>query len=93
MDNHRKVKWGTTALLFVYAVSLVWLWNRTGFPDSLGVQTGDGRMSVLENWYYSYLLLQRHQVLDVVTFIYMWAFIGFFGWLAYKFRKAKSDAE
>jgi len=52
-----------------------------------------GKTGLLENWYYSYLLLQPHHFLDVLTFIYMWAIvIGFVAWLGFKkLRKANSS--
>ena len=97
----RKASWWKTILfVLAYMIPLFWLWNRTDFPDSFGIHiTAHGKVGLTESWYYSYLLLERHRILDVVTFIYMWVVIvGFVGWVAFKqLRKIKfslySDAE
>src|SRR6185437_7616763 len=55
-----------------YFIPLFWLWNHIDFPDSLGIQiTAHGKAGLLENWYYSYLLVERHRILDVFAFAYM----------------------
>src|SRR3569623_2169666 len=71
-------------LSLLYMIPLFWLWIHANYPDSLGVHiTAHGKTGLLENWWYSYLLVERHQVLDVVTFLYMWApAVVFLGWLA-----------
>jgi hypothetical protein len=74
----------TTILFMVlYFVPLFILQSLTDFPNSFGVhEMSHGRGRALEDWFYSYLLLQRHQVLDVITFAYMWApIVGFIAWL------------
>ena len=88
----RTTWWKTILFCLAYMIPLFWLWTGTDFPDSLGIHiTAHGRVGLLENWYYSYLLLQRHHVLDIITFIYMWSIvIGFIGWIAFKqLRKTK----
>lgn len=77
-----KVLLGTLA----YMIPLFWLWNRTDYPDSLGVTiTAHGKAGLLENWYYSYLLVERHRVMDDLTFLYMWApILGLIAWFAAK---------
>src|SRR5438067_12685369 len=69
-----------------YILPLLLLWSATGFPDSLGVHISThGKSRLLENWYYSSLLLRRHSLLDLITFLYMWApILGLVGWLAFK---------
>ncbi|HVH86190.1 MAG TPA: hypothetical protein VM912_05660, partial [Terriglobales bacterium] len=69
-----------------YMIPLFWLWNRADYPDSFGVQiTAYGKAGLMESWYYSYLLLQRHHVLDVITFIYMWSVVvGSIAWIIFK---------
>jgi len=75
--------WKILLATLAYLIPLFWLWERVNFPDSLGVQiAAHGRVGLLENWYYSYLLLGRHRFLDIVTFAYMWAPpVGYVGWL------------
>jgi hypothetical protein len=67
-----------------YAIPLEILWTKCRYPDSLGVQITDhGKAGMLEKWWYSYLLIQRHRPLDVATFAYMWLPIaGLIGWFA-----------
>lgn len=92
VDKAGRASWWKTILCSIaYMIPLFWLWDNTGFPDSLGIHiTAHGKIGLLENWYYSYLLLERHHFLDVVTFIYMWAVIvGFLAWLGLSFGKAK----
>lgn len=69
-----------------YMIPLIWMWSRTDYPDSFGVHiTAHGRAGLAESWYYSYLLLKRHHVLDVITFVYMWSIvIGLIAWIASK---------
>jgi len=72
-DRKRRSWWKTIIFTLAYMVPLFWLWSRTDFPDSLGVHiTAHGNAGLLENWFYSYLLLERHRVLDDLTFLYMW---------------------
>lgn len=76
----------TIAVVLGYMIPLFVLWTKTGYPDSLGVHiTAHGKAGLIENWYYSYLLVERHRALDDVAFAYMWAPIaGFIGWFAFK---------
>jgi hypothetical protein len=74
----KKSKWRENLrIVFVvvaYMVPLFWLWQRTGFPDALDVHiTAHGKAGLFENWWYSYLLIERHRIWDLVTFAYMWA--------------------
>jgi hypothetical protein len=78
-----KIIVGTVA----YMIPLFWLWSRDDYPDSLGIHiTAHGKAGVIENWWYSYLLIERRHVLDIVLFLYMWApllaVIGYFAWPA-----------
>jgi hypothetical protein len=95
VDKAARSSWWKTILFSIaYMIPLFWLWNSTDFPDSLGIHiTAHGKTGLLENWYYSYLLLQRHRLIDVVTFIYMWAIVvGFLVWLGFRrFGKAGSS--
>jgi hypothetical protein len=88
-----KIRWWQTLLFTVaYFIPLFYLWARIDFPASLGVHiTAHGTTGLLENWYYSYLLLQRHRPLDLISFCYMWVIvIGPIGWLLSKrFRHPK----
>jgi hypothetical protein len=92
-DRGKKGSWWKHLLGFVaYGIPLIWLWIRTDYPDSFGVQiTAHGRVGGIERWFYSYLLLERHHILDVFTFVYMWVpIIGYIGWIAYpSLRKFK----
>jgi len=69
-----------------YMIPFFWLLGKTDFPDSFGIHiTAHGKVGLFENWYYSYLLLQRHQPWDVILFLYMWAaVVGCVGWLVWK---------
>jgi hypothetical protein len=85
------VWWKALLATLAYGVPLVWLWIQTDFPDSLGVQiSAHGKAGVIESWYYSYLLLERHRPLDIITFFYMWTpVVWFIAWLTFKpLRKA-----
>lgn len=71
------------AFVLAYLLPLFWLWHRTGWPERFGVTVDHGRIGLYENWYYSYHLLQGQSVLDLVTFLYMWApVVGYLAWLA-----------
>ena len=88
----------TIVVVLLYLIPLFWLWSRTGYPDNLGVHiTAHGKAGLLENWWYSYLLLERHQLWDIVTFAYMWtavaAIIGWVIWALMQDRKAKAAAD
>lgn len=87
VDKPARTNWWKTILFsLAYMIPLFWLWSSTDFPDSLGVHiTAHGKAGLVEDWYYSYLLLQRHHVLDIITFIYMWSIIvGFVCWIVFK---------
>ena len=78
-----------------YMIPFFWLLDKTDFPDSFGIRiTAHGKAGLLENWYYSYLLLQRQQPWDIILFLYMWAIVAWcVGWLVWKVLGArKSDA-
>jgi hypothetical protein len=84
--------------VIAYMIPLFWLWNRTDFPDGLGVHiTAHGKVGLLENWWYSYLLVERHRPWDLVTFAYMWAvvagFVAWIGWALWRDRQGKNAAE
>ena len=74
-----------------YMIPLVGLWIWTDYPDGLGghidgFQWWTGKL--VGYYYYSYLLLERHRLLDLVTFIYMWAPVAAGTvWLARNWRK------
>jgi hypothetical protein len=70
-----------------YVVPCFWLWSLIDYQDLIGARwtRSSGRGETLEEWYYSYLLLERHHVLDLITFVYMWApLAGFVGWIAFR---------
>jgi hypothetical protein len=76
-----------TGFAAVYAIPLFfWLLRKIDFPDSFGVRiTAHGKAGVFDTWWYSYLLVERHRPLDLVTFAYMWIpVVAFAGWLAYR---------
>ena len=63
----------TVALVLAYMLPLVGLWSLTDFPSSFGIHiAAHGAAGLLRNWYFSYLLIERHEVLDVLTFLWMW---------------------
>jgi hypothetical protein len=82
----RRSWWKTILWTLAYMIPLFLLWSSTDFPDGLGVHiAAHGEAGLLENWYYSYLLIQRHHALDVLTFLYMWApIVGIAGWFAFR---------
>ncbi|WP_375380995.1 hypothetical protein [uncultured Sphingomonas sp.] len=69
----------------VYMLPLFWLWQKTGYPESLGFRiTARGKGGLIENWWYSYRLIERHNIWDVVAFVYMWAaVVGIVAWLVW----------
>ncbi|MBW8753334.1 MAG: hypothetical protein JF595_04165 [Sphingomonadales bacterium] len=80
----------------VYMLPLFWLWNKDNYPDGFGIHiTAHGKAGLLESWWYSYLLIERHRFWDVVLFIYMWAaVIAVASWVIraiWKDRAAKRD--
>lgn len=96
-DPVQRSAWLKRALVVCgYGALLLWLWIETDYPDSFGLDLGSGKGAVLENWYYSYLLLQRHTLFDVATFVTMWAPVaGLILWLVLPsaFRRAKNSVE
>jgi hypothetical protein len=92
VDKPARVRWWKILLAAVaYMIPLFWLWARAGFPDSMGVHiAAHGKVGLLEDWYYSYLLLERHTPLDIVTFLYMWGIVsGYVAWLVWAWQKDK----
>jgi hypothetical protein len=75
--------WPVLLISLGYMIPLFRLWSQTGVPDDLGVHiTAHGKTGLLENWWYSYLLLQRHRLWDVGTFLCMWAaVVAVMGWI------------
>ncbi|MEO6152867.1 MAG: hypothetical protein ABIT09_05085 [Croceibacterium sp.] len=76
-----------------YMLPLLWLWAKVDFPDSVGLDiTAHGEGGLIESWWYSYLLLERHTMLDIVTFAYMWAgVVAIIAWIVlpiWRSRKA-----
>ena len=69
--------WGNVKIVVgvvAYMLPLFWLWRLIGFPEASSIHiTAHGRAGLIENWWYSYLLIQRHRPLDVLCFAYMWA--------------------
>jgi hypothetical protein len=78
--------WKQLVFAVAWVIPTFWLMGQDDYPDSFGVhyQSKTGRGQTAEDFYYSYLLLQRHHVLDVITFAFLWApFLGLIGWIAY----------
>lgn len=75
----------TFAIVIPYMIPLFWMWSSADYPDSFGVKiTAHGKAGLFENWWYSYLLFRRPNVLDVALFCYMWApVVGLVGWAIY----------
>jgi hypothetical protein len=76
----------------VFLFALVWigpsilLMDQDGYPDSFGIHyhSRTGRGQTFEQFVDSYVLLQRHHVLDVITFAWIWApLVGAIGWVVY----------
>jgi hypothetical protein len=86
--------------VLAYMTPLFWMWSVTGYPDSFGVHiTAHGRAGLIESWGYSYLLLNRHYVLDLLLFAYMWtpavpvlAWLGGIVWQAHLYKSTKRSA-
>jgi hypothetical protein len=48
--------WRAVIIALVSMVPLFWLWDRTGFPDELGIHIdAHGKAGLPESWFYSYL--------------------------------------
>ena len=78
--------WKIILFAFAWVVPSFWLMSEVRYPDSFGVhyQSSTGRGQTAEQFYYSYLLLERHHLLDVITFAWMWApLVGIIGWIVY----------
>jgi hypothetical protein len=89
--------WSVIVTVIAYMIPLIWLWEQTGYPDEFGIHvTAHGKAGLLENWWYSDLLLERHRIVDIVTFAYMWAavvgIVAWLGWAVVKDRRAKQMA-
>ena len=93
-EETRRSRWKAALVAAVYMTPLIFLWIWTDFPESFGVQDrGYGWGRALEEWYYSYLLLQRHRPLDLVTFFYMWGGVAaVVAWVARNRRKPNEKA-
>ena len=86
-----KGRWKIIVGSLAYFGLLFWLKELTGFPDSFGVhETCTGKGCIFDDWYYSYVFMERHRPLDVVTFLYMWApLAALIAWfLLPRFRRA-----
>jgi len=79
----------TVAIVIPYMLPMFWMWQRTGYPDSLGVHiAARGKAGVFESWWYSYLLVERGNAWDIILFGYMWLpIIAFVGWLIWAVRQ------
>lgn len=90
-EEARRFRWRSFLITAAYMVPLIGLWVLIDFPDGLGVHpinNGYVWFRVGEYYYCSYLLLERHHALDIVTFIYMWApVIAGAVWLARNWQK------
>ncbi len=75
----------TLAATLGYMIPLFWLWTDIRWPESFGITiAARGRVGLFENWYYSYLLLKRPNLIDDFTFLYMWApVVGFLAWIGW----------
>ncbi|MDE2302203.1 MAG: hypothetical protein KGK11_06550 [Sphingomonadales bacterium] len=102
VENSDKTKGGwrrnlkIVAYTILYMIPLFWMWNKAGYPDGFGIHiTAHGKSGLLENWYYSYPLIQRGQFLDIMLFIYMWAVIvlcaGWVAWSVIKSRRSRRN--
>lgn len=94
--NAKRGNWRQRLLIIgttlTYMVPLFWLWGASNFPDGFGVVIREhGKVGLLEEWWYSYLLLNRPNALNLATFAYMWLPIfGLIGWLIHKQFTGKS---
>jgi hypothetical protein len=62
------------------------LMDQDGYPDSFGIHyhSTTGKGMVVEQFYDSHVLVQRHHLLDIITFAWMWApLVGAIGWVVY----------
>jgi hypothetical protein len=78
--------WIIFLLVLLWVGPSFWLMDQDGYPESFGIHyhSMSGRGQTAEQFYYSYVLLQRHHVLDVITFAWMWApLIGTVIWVVY----------
>ena len=76
-----KGRWKWVVGTLAYMALVFWFWSMTDFPDSFGVQECRGRGCIFEDWYHSYLLIERHRLLDIATFLVMW--VPIVGYIAY----------
>ena len=62
------------AAVLAYIVPLFWLQGKAHYPDSFGLHLlAHGRGRLIEEYYDSYVLIERRHLWDVVLFLYMWA--------------------
>lgn len=83
----------TIGCIIVYMIPLIMLWTKSDYPDSLGVRiTAMGKAGMIEHWWYSYLLVERHHPVDLVTFVYMWMPVAAYaGWIASVWLKSRRN--
>ena len=76
-----------------YLTPFLILESNLNYPDCFGVHLShNGRAAVLEEWWYSYLLIQRHRFWDIVLFLYMWGpLLGLIGWQIWKWWKGREN--
>jgi hypothetical protein len=89
------LRWKSLVGTLAYIGALFWLKNLTGYPDSFGVhETCTGKGCIFDDWYYSYLFMERHRPLDVLVFVYMWApLAALIAWFVLpRFRGANSSS-
>jgi hypothetical protein len=67
--NH-DFKW--IAIVLFWMTGYFWLRGETDFPDSFAVRLPHGQAGVFEEYWYSYLLLERHQPWDIALFVWLW---------------------
>jgi len=87
--------WKILLLTVVWVVPTFWLKDKIGYPTSFGVERCHGRGCYLDDLYHSYLLVERHQLLDIATFLLIWApFLGVIGWIVFgQLRRLASAAD
>jgi hypothetical protein len=73
----------------VYFLPLFLLWTAAGYPDDYRLETkAHGAAAIIENWWYSYLLLKHPNAVGLLTFFYMWMpVVSALVWLIYITKK------
>ena len=84
------LKWIFFVLL--YGAGYLWLLGETDFPDSFGFKFDHGNTGVFKEYWYSYLLLQRHRPWDIALFAWLWGSALAFVWYL-RSRAKKVDAK